>query len=605
MGDAAAQLVDEDSFVIPASWGKSIHPRRGGVPGPALKTTGDPEVIDRLKAYAQEAVHHPRSDAEIAGPARAYLTGADVTPLGAGVVAAAALITLFEGLGEYEFASATRLADALVHEHGVPFAAAATVHAVGVAFRQGQYLVRRADRYLSPPLEAMAQRVRAHLAAAPDEPYAQAVRALADLRGGPTVQRIIAAYLVPDQVAWVDELCAELAVAGTRVTEPQVLCALSTAEQLDRIADLVHPWVLVSSGVAMTLAEAVGPAAATALMRWFDDVDADGRRRLLAVVAHLPSDEAVRALIDRMDQKFVAPVLGEMLRRYPRRAVRVLGEASGGSSAKARAAAELLRRHVLAYPDAVTAVAPTLPPAVRARVESAVASTARVREADPATLPSLLVTPPWTVKRTAPKPVVVAGLRPTIERGMAWAPGERQQWATPRGWRIPDPTWKKLAQRPVENLPPQIPRAGAGLRARELRAATAGHVAALGDPPHQALDPGHRGSVRIRRGPVGGARGPDVPRGPRLGAAPLRLRRYRAADGGMAGPVQIGPRGGAGLADPPPAGGGAGPDPGRARQTGPRPARGRGGAAGHCDRRPSCDGSRGRGDVRRAGRRRD
>ena len=452
MGDAVAQLVDEDAFVVPASWGKSIHPRRGGVPGPTLETTGDPEVIDRLKAYAQEAVHHPRSDAEIAGPARAYLTGADVTPLGAGVVAAAALITLFEGLGAYEFTSATRLADALVHEHGVPFAAAATVHAVGVAFRQGQYLVRRTDRYLSAPLEAMAQRVRAHLAAAPDEPYAQAVQALADLRGGPTVQRIVAAYLVPDQVAWVDELCAELAAAGTRVTEPQVLCALSTAEQLDRIADLVHPWVLALSGVAMTLAEGVGPAAATALMRWFDDVDADVRRRLLAVVAHLPSDEAVRALIDRMDQKFVAPVLGEMLGRYPQRAVRVLGEASGGSSAKARAAAELLRRHVLAYPDAVAAVALTLPPEVRARVESAVARTVRVREADPATLPRVLVAPPWTVKRAAPKPVVVAGLTPTIERGMAWAPGERQSWAATQPWRIPDSKWEKLVQRPVEKL---------------------------------------------------------------------------------------------------------------------------------------------------------
>src|SRR5690606_33164179 len=146
-------------------------------------------------------------------------------------------------------------------------------------------------------------------------------------------------------------------------------------------------------------------------------------------VTHLPTDEAMQALIDRLDQKYVAPALDEMSKRFPRRALRLLGEASGGTSMSARTAADLVRRHVLTHPEVVTEVAPTLPPAVRARVDAIGARRARVGVADPATLPGVLVTPPWTVKRTRAKPVVVAGLEPTIERGMAWAPGERENWA--------------------------------------------------------------------------------------------------------------------------------------------------------------------------------
>jgi len=461
MGDSAGRPVDEDTFVIPAAWRKSIHPRRSGIPGPELVIDGDlHEIIKPRRSALLSILNNPNSDAELAGPARAYLWGADVTPLGAGALAAALLTGQNRGDAEL----ARRVADALVREHGVAFAAAATAYCAGITTYHGlagQYRLWRGwdwGSHASIAQETLAHRMRAHLAAASDDEHAQAVQALADVRGGLPIERIVAAYLVPDQVAWVDELCREVTSPSrsenTPTPSPLVLCALSTAQQLYQVAGLFRSSV-GDMGILTTLVEGVGPAAAPYLMYWFDCASmAEDRQRLLRIVAQLPTDQAMQALIDRLDQKYVAPALDEMVKRYPRRALRLLAEASAGTSALARTAADLLRRHVLARPDLVETVAPTLSAAARARVESVTAPTARVTEADPATLPAVLVTPPWTVKRAAPKPVVVAGLTPTIERGMAWAPGERQSWAATRAWRPQKAEWDDLRQRPLEELRP-------------------------------------------------------------------------------------------------------------------------------------------------------
>lgn len=414
------------------------------------------EIIEPRRSALLSILNNPDSDAELAGPARAYLWGADVTPLGAGALAAALLTGQNRGDAEL----ARRVADALVREHGVAFAAAATAYCAGITTYYGlagQYRLWRGwdwGSHASIAQETLAHRMRAHLAAASDDEHAQAVQALADVRGGLPIERIVAAYLVPDQVAWVDELCREVTSPSRSENTPTpsslVLCALSTAQQLYQVAGLFRSSV-GDMGILTTLVEGVGPAAAPYLMYWFDCASmAEDRQRLLRIVAQLPTDQAMQALIDRLDQKYVAPALDEMVKRYPRRALRLLAEASAGTSALARTAADLLRRHVLARPDLVETVAPTLSAAARARVESVTAPTARVTEADPATLPAVLVTPPWTVKRAAPKPVVVAGLTPTIERGMAWAPGERQSWA--RGHPRPgtwNPEWAQELEHPV------------------------------------------------------------------------------------------------------------------------------------------------------------
>lgn len=57
------------------------------------------------------------------------------------------------------------------------------------------------------------------------------------------------------------------------------------------------------------------------------------------------------------------------------------------------------------------------------------AADAGVPEAGNETLPPILVTPPWTVRRSRPAPVAVAGLVTESPVTLQWTPGEREAWA--------------------------------------------------------------------------------------------------------------------------------------------------------------------------------
>jgi hypothetical protein len=179
------------------------------------------------------------------------------------------------------------------------------------------------------------------------------------------------------------------------------------------------------------------------LARWLDDAyDADTKKRLLNVLAHLPSDEAFRLLADRLSQKYVQPAVLEAATRFPVRAMRLLGEAAAGKSAVARIAADLLQAHVRAHPDLVTAA----PPSLRDRVEAMAGSATAVPDAAPDDLPKALVNPPWKLKRVAAKPVVVGGLVPTVEARIAWADGEREAWAAKEATDEDEDDWEAWAK---------------------------------------------------------------------------------------------------------------------------------------------------------------
>ncbi|WP_067457332.1 DUF4132 domain-containing protein [Actinomadura macra] len=61
-------------------------------------------------------------------------------------------------------------------------------------------------------------------------------------------------------------------------------------------------------------------------------------------------------------------------------------------------------------------------------------------------LPPVLASPPWAARRDDPEPVVVKGLKPPPPRA-AWAPGEREEWASAAGAPPPSPDWEDaLAQ---------------------------------------------------------------------------------------------------------------------------------------------------------------
>src|SRR2546423_12251204 len=113
---------------------------------------------------------------------------------------------------------------------------------------------------------------------------------------------------------------------------------------------------------------AVGPAAAPFLAGWFDDGhgSADALKRVLAVLATLPTDEAFQLLLDRADRKYVQPALLDAMRRYPVRALRLLAAAGPAGAAPPRAPPR-------ANPGGGRAAPPPPAHAGRQRVEAAAA----------------------------------------------------------------------------------------------------------------------------------------------------------------------------------------------------------------------------------------
>jgi hypothetical protein len=150
------------------------------------------------------------------------------------------------------------------------------------------------------------------------------------------------------------------------------------------------------------------------------------------VLAALPTDEAFRLLLARLHKPQVHAAVTEAARRYPARALRLLGEASAsGGPEIAPYAARLLRRHVRAHPDLTATLLPGLPAEVRRAVESidALAGERWAEEAPPEALPRVLCDPPWTREGARVKPVAVRGLKAPDEPEIAWEPGEREEWA--------------------------------------------------------------------------------------------------------------------------------------------------------------------------------
>jgi hypothetical protein len=338
------------------------------------------------------------------------------------------------------------VADAWVAARGPVFAARATAEVAGLWVNEGKSpAVRRTTGrdhafgwlYRWQPIP---ERTRVHLAAATDAEYQEAVVALSGFRGGTLRQRVVSSYLLPTERVWVDDDITELQqTSSLNHVEELTVCTLASVEQLDRLGDKVVPWsVARSTGVLATLLEGVGPPIAPRVAAWFDGYgDSDMKKRLVAMLAAIPTDEAFQLLLDRLDQKHVQPAVLDAMSRYPVRAVRLLATAAGGQSAAARVAAEVLRVHMVGSPAAVAAALPSLPAEARARVESITTASSVVPEAPADLLPPILVTPPWTGPRRQPKPVVVDGLHRPHEATVVWRPGEREAWAAHR----PVDTW--------------------------------------------------------------------------------------------------------------------------------------------------------------------
>ncbi len=457
---AAATLPDEDTFELPGSWLRVLHPRRGGVPLPVAEP--DPGAVaefwERVRAgdaFIREVAAAPDSDPQLAKEADAYLTGTP-TPRGAALVAHVVAVTARADRGGF--------ADAWVAMHGLTFAAQVVAELPAVYLDWQSNRPRPYGTSLRPwtsgqplgwhwPWRAAALRVRALLAAAGDDEYRAAVSALAGHRTS-AGQRLVASYLVPTETSWVDECCAAPPGDGTDHATARTLlfCSLGSAEQVAALGPRARfdrgQWSL---DVLATTAEGVGTAIAPMLVGALDDDSggADARKLVLGALSRLPADEAFRLMLDRAEQKYVQPALLAAMKRYPIRALRLLAGAADGTAKQSATARRLLADQVLAEPELTAAALPGLPGDARAVVASIAERHVRVEAAPPEALPPLLTAPPWTRRRAKATPIVVDDLVPTERPGLSWAPGEREAWAATEYAYVHerDRDWAEVARR--------------------------------------------------------------------------------------------------------------------------------------------------------------
>jgi hypothetical protein len=143
-------------------------------------------------------------------------------------------------------------------------------------------------------------------------------------------------------------------------------------------------------------------------------------KRLLGMLASMPTDGALEALLDRIDEKYVTPVVLEALGRFPVRSVRLLASRSGGSTAAARTCRELLRGHLISNPGLADRLDDEIDPDGLRVLQAIAESNAAVPVAEESRLPPLLVSPPWLSRAKRSKPPVVAGLESRAGLALRW-----------------------------------------------------------------------------------------------------------------------------------------------------------------------------------------
>ncbi|MFG2041156.1 DUF4132 domain-containing protein [Dactylosporangium sp. NPDC048998] len=413
----------EQTFVLPASWRRSIHPRRGGVPvgyEPAGAALPDASVARRPLAHAETP-----EDLRAAGLA-VLDGGAEPTPLGVAAMWAALL-----GTGaRYAIDDVRAVGDDWIARHGVVFAARAGAEFAGLWVTSRHWrdhedgplslarLAGQGERSSAHISELVLGPIRAALAEAPDDVYAQAVRALGAARAGSIFTRLAASFLAPAEQDWVEQDARDVPAQHSHAV--LLMASVRTAEQAAMVVPRLDDsgwWHLHTAVMLHTLAEGIGDG----ILDVFDDDWAGGTgiasgysgteflRLMAGALAATPTDRAFQALLDRAARRGVQTAVADAADRFPVRAMRLLE-----ASADRPRVGELLRRHVARHPDLA-------PERLRPAAGTGVA------EAPPEALPAVLATPPWTARRKVARPVVLADLRCTDAPAVSWRPGERER----------------------------------------------------------------------------------------------------------------------------------------------------------------------------------
>ncbi|WP_063746719.1 DUF4132 domain-containing protein [Catenuloplanes japonicus] len=435
-------MSSEDVLVPPAAYRRAMHLRRGGWFADGAPPVKPGEFLTEHRERAEIVLRHDRTHPELREAGlKALADPASASPRGTAALVAAAVGGVF-----WDDAPAVAGAAAsFVAARGVPFLAHTALDLAGISTSvtlgrggddvAGQWLrvanpghvtlqysdVKRSERF--------AAEARARLATASEADHAAAEALAVPYRtAGHPAQRLAALFLFPHRQDWLEEDLSLLS-AWTYETMPYlgvpVLASMRTVDQLERVIAVLPPWLLDLSGPTLpTLLDGLGNDLLPVLLRWCDDhqLGADIDRRLVTAISVLPTDEAYTALLDRAAAKHVLPALREATDRFPRRALRMLARSG------ARVTDDLLRIQVTRLPALAQELLPELPPAAASRVRAILADTDAV-DAPVSRLPAVLVSPPWSKRKRAAKPVVITGLTPDLPDEARWEPGERERFA--------------------------------------------------------------------------------------------------------------------------------------------------------------------------------
>ena len=290
---------------------------------------------------------------------------------------------------------------------------------------------------------------------APDRDRAEVVAVAERLRENEpsATARALTAFLFPERPEW---FWADLAAADEgMLTATALLPSVSTVEQASALAEYFRKlpqWRWDNYPVLeLTFLAVAGSEALPFLTAWCDaghecppprkghPRPCTIHSRCLDLMARIPTDAAMLELVERIRQDGVSEHLHAAIKRFPRRALRVLAETEATEETT-----RLLLMAVLADPVLAKAEARRLSPAACARVEALLGDdTADAAAPD---LPEILAAPPWRdKKRKRGKPVVVEGLTAPAEATVAWRPAEREAWLTAHGagW-VPDQGWEPV-----------------------------------------------------------------------------------------------------------------------------------------------------------------
>lgn len=448
-----ANVVDETTFEAPPSWQPMVYPRRGGMTPDVRSIVPDAaDVLERQVAEEsaqQWWTHYDDDDVDqMTRAARRHLAG------GHSAVGAAAVYRLLRWWGQDDRDTAELWVDGWVSRHGVNFAIAAILETaelkqdhrqipveevkvpkgitsygiMSIGGSDGRYYTSESflTRDLDPrhfqfhgSFKYMMMRIRSLLAVADEDEYAAAAATVAQLVTSNT-RALIAAFLFPGDSRWETAALDSPDEMPYGFREP----LLVSTSSVDRVMSLLDTyqmdlrWVHEPDVLAAVF-DGVGTDIVTPLVAVLDmagqampgEIDR-AHSQALDLLLRIPTDTAFTELARRADRKGARPHVLRAMRRYPRRAFRLLFPDHPS----------LFAVHTRANPELAREVRDELDPFARHRIDTLLTDLPVATD-----LPEVLTSPPWTRKRDGSPLPVVEGLRAPDLTALKWLPGELEE----------------------------------------------------------------------------------------------------------------------------------------------------------------------------------